>query len=203
EAAPPKNRRESDDVRGGRVGGRQARGRRTGARGSFRGPVWKEKAAATTESTVPRKRSSPEAGVDDEKEEELRDTASSPLKAIPEEEGAEKIKSAAHRKLALGTEGDTNVPPPPPKYVSPRELKKSRREAANIVEAGMGSYGHIVQEIRARATGFSNVEFVHENRASNVDAHNLARGSIFAALGRHVWFLSPPDGVCNTYHIDT
>ncbi|TVU13714.1 hypothetical protein EJB05_37134, partial [Eragrostis curvula] len=69
----------------------------------------------------------------------------------------------------------------------------------SIKEAGMGPYGHIVQEIRARARYFVKVDFVYENRASNVDAHNLARSCISAALGRHVWSLSPADGVCKTY----
>jgi hypothetical protein len=59
---------------------------------------------------------------------------------------------------------------------------------------GMGAYGHVVREIKARAS-----VFVHENRASNVDAHVLARSSIYAPLGRHVWFLEPTDGICSTY----
>ncbi|TVU28213.1 hypothetical protein EJB05_19722, partial [Eragrostis curvula] len=53
----------------------------------------------------------------------------------------------------------------------------------SIREAGLGAYGHIVQEIRARAREFRTTEFVHENRASNVDAHNLARNAIYAGLG--------------------
>ena len=39
-------------------------------------------------------------------------------------------------------------------------------------------------------------EFVHEGRASNVDAHNLATSSVYRELGRMVWLLSPPEGVC-------
>jgi hypothetical protein len=34
-------------------------------------------------------------------------------------------------------------------------------------------------------------EFVHEGRASNVDAHNLARSSVYRESGRLVWLLSP------------
>jgi ribonuclease HI len=45
---------------------------------------------------------------------------------------------------------------------------------------------------------FQSVEFVFERRSSNKDAHNLARGSVSSAVGRHVWFLNPPDGVCNS-----
>jgi hypothetical protein len=63
----------------------------------------------------------------------------------------------------------------------------------------MGAYGHVVREIKARASVFIHSEFVHENRASNVDAHVLARSSIYAPLGRHVWFIEPPDGICSTY----
>jgi hypothetical protein len=62
---------------------------------------------------------------------------------------------------------------------------------------GLGPYGPIVREIKARKSSFQHVEFVHESRSSNVDAHRLAKSSVYLALGRHVWFLSPPDGVCN------
>uniref|UniRef100_A0A0E0K3S1 RNase H type-1 domain-containing protein n=1 Tax=Oryza punctata TaxID=4537 RepID=A0A0E0K3S1_ORYPU len=44
----------------------------------------------------------------------------------------------------------------------------------SIQGAGMGPYGHIIQEIKARVAGFQTVEFVHERRRSNGDAHNLA-----------------------------
>jgi hypothetical protein len=63
----------------------------------------------------------------------------------------------------------------------------------------MGTYMHVVQEIRARSSEFRFVEFVYEERQSNVDAHNLARSCIYANLGRHVWFVSPSDGVCTSY----
>jgi ribonuclease HI len=69
----------------------------------------------------------------------------------------------------------------------------------SIQEGSMGLYGHVVQEIRARSREFNFVDFVHEGRQSNVDAHNLARSSIYADYGRHVWFISPPDGVCTSY----
>jgi hypothetical protein len=70
---------------------------------------------------------------------------------------------------------------------------------ASIHEGRMSSYGHIVEEIRARSNDFSFVEFVHERRRSNADAHNLARSCIYAQLGRHLWFVSPPVGVCTSY----
>lgn len=70
----------------------------------------------------------------------------------------------------------------------------------SIKEGSLGIYGHVVQEIKGRASGFQVVEFVHERRASNVDAHNLARGSVYSELGRHVWLLTPPAGVCNSYN---
>jgi hypothetical protein len=60
---------------------------------------------------------------------------------------------------------------------------------------GMGSYGHIVREIKARAATFQGVDFVFEKRTSNLDAHYVARSSIYLQLGRHVWFHNPPDGV--------
>ena len=61
---------------------------------------------------------------------------------------------------------------------------------------GMGPYGQIVREIKARTRYFSEVQFAHEGRTTNIDAHNLARSSRLLELGRHVWFVDPPDGVC-------
>jgi hypothetical protein len=63
---------------------------------------------------------------------------------------------------------------------------------------GMGLYGPIVKEIKTTKATFLHVEFVHERRSSNVDAHRLARSFVSLSLGRHVWFLSLPDGVCNS-----
>jgi len=42
---------------------------------------------------------------------------------------------------------------------------------------------------------FKTVEFVHEHRDSNTDAHRIGRSSIHAEVGRRVWFLNPPDGM--------
>jgi hypothetical protein len=42
------------------------------------------------------------------------------------------------------------------------------------------------------------MEFVHERREANQDAHRLARGSLFDTFGRHVWLMSPPPGVYNS-----
>ena len=60
---------------------------------------------------------------------------------------------------------------------------------------GMGEYGHIVKEIKAALASFTSAMVVHEGRNLNVDAHRLAKSSIYEAVGRHVWFLSPPEGV--------
>ena len=54
-------------------------------------------------------------------------------------------------------------------------------------------------EIKAGAARFVDAQFVHESRSSNVDAHRLARSSIYEAVGRYVWLLAPPDGVCTNY----
>jgi ribonuclease HI len=39
------------------------------------------------------------------------------------------------------------------------------------------------------------VVFRHENRASNTEAHRLARSVISLSSGRQVWFVQPPDGL--------
>ena len=44
---------------------------------------------------------------------------------------------------------------------------------------------------KSRREAFSKVEFIHEGRHANFDAHLLARSSVSISFGRHVWFLSP------------
>jgi predicted RNA methylase len=73
-------------------------------------------------------------------------------------------------------------------------------DCANTIRSiegrNMSPYGQIVKEIQIRAHDFF-VEFVHENRKSNVDAHTIARSLISFDTGKHVWFLEPPFGICN------
>lgn len=61
--------------------------------------------------------------------------------------------------------------------------------------------GAIINEIKATAAGFQKIDFVYESRNSNVDAHGLAKNSPFDAIGRHVWLIDPPHGVCKTLAI--
>ena len=69
----------------------------------------------------------------------------------------------------------------------------------SILQGSRGVYGQIVQEINAKRSAFTSVEFVREKMDFNVDAHTIARSAIYDDLGRHVWLLSPPYGVCNSY----
>jgi hypothetical protein len=49
---------------------------------------------------------------------------------------------------------------------------------ANVLclgKEGMCSYGQVAKEVRARDRGFIYVDFAHESRNMNIDAHNLAR----------------------------
>ncbi|OEL30990.1 hypothetical protein BAE44_0007990 [Dichanthelium oligosanthes] len=77
-------------------------------------------------------------------------------------------------------------------------------DCVNIVRSiqgkAMGSHGHIIQEIKARAVDFQKIEFVHEKRESNNDTRKLAKSALH---GRHVWLINPPDGICNTNSIIT
>nr|XP_051217683.1 uncharacterized protein LOC127335131 [Lolium perenne] len=90
-------------------------------------------------NTAAKKRSSQDASLDDE--EEIKDTAESPLKPGPMEEDIHDDESKARRKLQIGdaTSGDSGsnapgvseglepIPPPPPGYTNPRERTKQRR----------------------------------------------------------------------------
>ena len=69
----------------------------------------------------------------------------------------------------------------------------------NMRGPGMGCHGHIIRELKEGMASFEKAEIVHESRASNFDAHRLAKSSMYKPLGRHVWLLSPPDGVCTNY----
>lgn len=70
---------------------------------------------------------------------------------------------------------------------------------SNVVRSikgeAMRSYGRIVQEIKVTAKDFLSVRFIHEHRESNLDAHSLARSSLYKGLGRHIWFFDPPLGI--------
>ena len=53
----------------------------------------------------------------------------------------------------------------------------------SIKDEAMGPYGQIVREIKTMAKDFQSVQFIHEAQGSNVDAHNLARSSLYKVLG--------------------
>jgi ribonuclease HI len=76
-------------------------------------------------------------------------------------------------------------------------------DCANVVQSlqgpGMGLYGHIVREIKEGLSSLTSAEVIHDSRSSNADAHMLAKCSVYDSVGRHVWFLSPPYGVCTSY----
>jgi hypothetical protein len=71
--------------------------------------------------------------------------------------------------------------------------------AKNWQGPGMRLYGHIVREIKEGSASLTSAEVIHDRRSSNVDAHMLAKSSIYNFVGRHVWFFSPPYGVCIGY----
>jgi hypothetical protein len=60
----------------------------------------------------------------------------------------------------------------------------------------MDRYGQVIRELKTGVASFHKAEVVHEGRVSNLDAHRLARSSIYEDQGRHVRFLFPPNGVC-------
>jgi len=70
---------------------------------------------------------------------------------------------------------------------------------SSINQGSNGVYGQIVKEIQEESKSLESVEFIHERRSTNIDAHRIARSSLYEDEGRHVWFLYPPYGVCNSY----
>ena len=69
----------------------------------------------------------------------------------------------------------------------------------SINQTTWGVYGQIIKEIREDAAAFQEMEFVHERREANHDAHVLARSLLSSSIGRQIWFFDPPGGICNSY----
>jgi ribonuclease HI len=67
---------------------------------------------------------------------------------------------------------------------------------ASIEEGTRGVYALITMELRDAKRDFEELSFCHERRGSNKEPHSLAKFVVSDDLGRQVWFLSPPDGVC-------
>ena len=59
-----------------------------------------------------------------------------------------------------------------------------------------GKFSAILHEIKMRKADFASVEYVHERRTSNMEAHGLARSSAYRDFGRHVWLAESPDFFC-------
>ncbi|TVT98072.1 hypothetical protein EJB05_56648, partial [Eragrostis curvula] len=106
----------------------RGRGGRAGRGGRSREGVWKRK-AKENDLTVSRKRGSGEAWLDGDKDEELKDTASSPLKPIAEDAKTSNGEQSARKHLDMSAELE-RVPPPPPTYISPRDKKKAKASSA-------------------------------------------------------------------------
>jgi hypothetical protein len=68
----------------------------------------------------------------------------------------------------------------------------------SIQEGSLGSCGNVIKEIRFTLSTFVEAELVHKGGDANVDADRLAKSSTYSSLGRHVWFLDPPEGVSNS-----
>jgi hypothetical protein len=126
-------------------GGGRGRGSDSGRGGgsSGRGPArgrerrrWVPRGSNLGDS---RKRGSAEAGLDDkaeEQSEELADTGSSPLKGVAPIAKADG-ESSAKKHLNMAVE--EHVPPPPPAYVPPKELKRQKRAEAAKSKSAKGS----------------------------------------------------------------
>jgi hypothetical protein len=66
----------------------------------------------------------------------------------------------------------------------------SKQVIGDIHGGNQGIYGPIISEIKARAS-LLNCTFSFEGRATNRDAHSLAKFALSLALGRHVWLGQP------------
>ena len=66
------------------------------------------------------------------------------------------------------------------------------KEVIDSIKKKSGAeYGAIVHEILVYSTSFNSCNFVHENRSSNVETHNLAKHALKLGMGRRVWLGHP------------
>jgi hypothetical protein len=64
-----------------------------------------------------------------------------------------------------------------------------------LEEKNMGLFGSVLLEIRERAQQRVNTTFIHERRASNGEAHRLARFASSLPVGRYTWLVEPLEGL--------
>ena len=76
------------------------------------------------------------------------------------------------------------------------QIASDCKQVVNHIRQGVGgSYGSVIREILETARNFTSCNFVFEPRASNVDAHRLARFGVSLPQGRHLWLGSPHDPI--------
>ncbi|XP_044335697.1 uncharacterized protein [Triticum aestivum] len=67
-----------------------------------------------------------------------------------------------------------------------------KETVSEINEGSGGKHGHIIREIRITSSEFQDCSFVFKGRASNTEAHSLAKHALSLSVGRHLWPLQPP-----------
>ena len=53
-----------------------------------------------------------------------------------------------------------------------------------------------IQDIKQRMQDFTSVDFIHEKREMNVEAHKLSKAAITLPFGRHIWLSILHDIIC-------
>ena len=59
-----------------------------------------------------------------------------------------------------------------------------------------GAYASTTREIVEKSATFDSCTFIFEGRATNIEAHSLAKHAFGLDFGRHVWLLNPPNISC-------
>jgi hypothetical protein len=109
---------------------------------------------------------------------------------IPDKADAEMLEILACRE-AIALAEDINVQ-------SVRVASDCLNAVRSIQQGTLGAYALIVivKEINDSILAFDTLEFIHEGRRSNVEAHGLARSVVFDEPGHRLWLVSPPDSLC-------
>jgi hypothetical protein len=69
----------------------------------------------------------------------------------------------------------------------------------DIAQGTLGTNAAIIMEIKARSTNFHKCSFVHECRASNYEAHNLAKYALLLGVECHLWLNTPYSVDCKRH----
>jgi hypothetical protein len=84
-------------------------------------------------------------------------------------------------------------------FIKRGEAKRSEEKPIsgfNLNRVFAENYSMVIQEVKSKVASFQDVVFKHKSRLSNSEPHKVSRRAVSSSLGRQLWLLQPPDGLC-------